>query len=158
MAWVKVMALLPDTVKSEVPVTDKAPVCVIAPLDKTVKLPPRVEAARIVSVLSVNCTAPVPDDKVTVLVKSLEVFVRVIALVFETVKLEVPVTANAIFCVISPVVAVRFRIPPTAPSVLASMNRSPSPVADASRDISALSTNVIFPNVSFPAVSAKSDT
>ena len=54
LAWVKVMALLPDTVKLEVPATERTPVCVIAPLEVTVRLPLKVDAARIVSEESVN--------------------------------------------------------------------------------------------------------
>mgnify|MGYP004008443839 CR=1 FL=1 len=86
------MALVLETVKSEVPVTDKAPVWVIPPLEATIRLPPKVDAARIVSVLSVNCTAPVPDASVTAPVKSLKALVRVMVLVPDTVKLDVPVT------------------------------------------------------------------
>ena len=99
---VKVMALALDTVKLEVPVTDKAPVCVIAPLEVTVRLPPKVDAARIVSVLSVNCAAPVPEERVTAPVKALacvNVIVPVLALVS---KLEAPPMVKVAVCEILP--------------------------------------------------------
>ena len=50
---VKVMSP-PVLVKLEVPVTARVPVWVMAPLDVTVRLPPRVDAAKIVAELSVN--------------------------------------------------------------------------------------------------------
>jgi len=72
LVWVRVMALDPETVKTESPVTANAPVCVIDPFEViTVKLPPNVDAARIVAELSVTCTAPVPELKVIAAVKVL---------------------------------------------------------------------------------------
>ena len=88
-------------------------------------------------------TAPV-----NALLSVLKVIVALLALV---VKDDVPVTARATFCVILPVVAVTLRLPPTAPPVLPSMNRSPFALAEESKSTAALSTNVILPNVPDPA-------
>ena len=95
-ALVNVITSVPVTVKAEVPVTPSAPLWVSAPLELTVRLPPRVEAAKSVAVLSVNCTAPVPEFNVIAPVKALEALVNVSTSVPVTVKAEVPVTISAL--------------------------------------------------------------
>ncbi|MBT3515832.1 MAG: hypothetical protein HN474_11035 [Nitrospina sp.] len=79
----------------------------------------------------------------------------IVALLALVVNEEVPVIASAIPCVMLSVVAVIFRFPPTAPSVLALMYKSPSALADEFSFTAALSTNVIFPKTSLPVSASR---
>ena len=69
--------------------------------------------------------------RVTALANTLPVLLRVMsASLALVVKEEVPVTATAAPWVMFPVVAVMLKLPPTARSGFASMNRSPLVPAD----------------------------
>ena len=146
------VTLLPALVIVVIPVTAKAPVCVIAPPAVKPRVPVTVEAPR--TSASVSVIPTLEPDVVTAPVKLLPALVSVIAFPV-AVNDEVPVTVKASVWVIVPPLAVTVRLPPTAPSVPASMNKSPSPVGVASKTIPALSIKVIFPNVPAPAFACR---
>ena len=73
------------------------------------------------------------------------------ASVARVVNVPVPPTVTVTASVMLPVVAVMLKSPPTAPSVAASINKSPTVSTSSSRFTSALSTNVMLPNVSLPS-------
>ena len=156
--------LLSSVVAARFPPTVTVPLSVMPdalPL-VSVKSPSIVDAAMTSAVVppSMVTSASVPDESLVVMVnapvKALVVVPKaIVALSALVTRVVVPVTAKATTWVMLPVVAVILRFPPTAPSVPALMNRSPSALADVSRSTPALSTNVMFPNVSLPPVSAR---
>ena len=154
--------LLSSVVAARFPPTVMVPVSVMPEAfpSRRVKFPPTEDAARINAVVPPSIVTLAEDPvvlNVTALEKAFVVTVlkSIVALLALVVKEEVPVTVKATTWVMLPVVAVILRFPPTAPSVPALMNRSPLALADVSRSTPALSTNVMFPNVSLPPVSAR---
>ena len=98
-------------VELAVPVTDKAPLSVIAPVVFTVSAPPRVEAPRPIAFASVICTAPVPEFRLTAPVKLFDALSKVSAFVPLTVKLDVPPIVRAPLSPSCPAVLVAVRFP-----------------------------------------------
>ena len=173
------MALLPAS-RVVVPATARSIFCVISPFALILRVPPTTPSVlpsmssspfafvsadvwMTTAALSTNPMFPnawfplVPAFMVTELEKALLAWSRTIFdPVAPTTKVDAPVTANTWPCVMLPVVAVMLRVPPTAPSVPASMSSSPSAFvsADVWITTAALSTNPMFPNARFPLVPA----
>ncbi len=103
LALFKVIAFAP-ALKLDVPGTVRTPVCVIAPLEATVKLLPTVEAASTVAILLVKETLLLPLlFKVTAPVKAFALF-KVIALA-PALKFDNPGTVNIPVWVMAPLEA-----------------------------------------------------
>ena len=116
-ALLKVMSLPAPAARVVAPVTAKAPLCVMAPLEVTPYVPVIVDAPKIMALASINDTlAPVTD---TAPVKSLEVLVRVTSWPASDIEV-VPVTVKAPDCVMAPP-AVQLKLRPIlcAPKITA---------------------------------------